>query len=279
MTSAGPRPVETVDRAHLTAADRPSPPIARYLPSADLADRVMRYWVPVWDLPAGVSWGQQVLQYPVCLLVVSDSYAIAVGPDTGLGRVDLAGTGWAVGTMLQPATGRLLLDAPVSTLTDDRVDLASMPTLDGAGLVGAVRAVMSPDPADPQRHLSAIGLVEEQLRRLGPADEEGLVCNDVLALLEARPDIVHVGELCEALRMTERTLQRLTTDRMGLPPKWLIQRRRLHDATLAIKQGRGDLASIAVESGYADQAHFTRDFRRFTGMTPGAYLRAQPPLP
>lgn len=277
MASQGPRPVEPVDRAHLTAADRPSPPIWRYAPSDDLGDLVMRYWVPVWDLPAGVTWSQQVLQYPVCLIVVSTTYAIAVGPDTGLGRVDLTGTGWGVGTMLQPAAGSLLLGGSVAPLTDRRVDLATLPSLDGARLVEEIRGIMAPDPASPRRHLEALRAVESRIRRLGPVDEAGQVCNDVVALLEARPDIVHVADLCAALRMTERTLQRLTTERMGLTPKWLIQRRRLHDATLAIKEGRGDLASIAVESGYADQAHFTRDFKRFTGMTPGAYLRAQRP--
>lgn len=274
--SEGPHPADPLDPAHLTSAERPSPPIHRYAPSPGLAPLVMRYWVPVWDLPEGVTWTQQVLQYPVCLVVVSTTYAIAVGPDTGLGRVDLAGSGWAVGTMLRPAAGRWLVGGPVSGFTDRRVDLGEVAGLDPAALVAEVRATMEPDPPDPDRHVRAIRAVESRLRRLAPVDADGRLCNDLLDLLEARPGLVHVRELCEALGRSERTLQRLTLDRMGLTPKWLIQRRRLHDATLGIKQGRRDLATVAVESGYADQAHFTRDFKRFTGMTPGAYLRAQP---
>ena len=64
--------------------------------------------------------------------------------------------------------------------------------------------------------------------------------------------------------------------RIGLSPKWLLQRRRLHDAVEALKAGRGTLAEVAADLGYADQAHFTHDFRTVTGMTPGEYLRDQP---
>ena len=48
---------------------------------------------------------QRVLQYPVCLLVVAHDYALLVGPSTGLSTQELTGSGWALGTMLQPAAG------------------------------------------------------------------------------------------------------------------------------------------------------------------------------
>lgn len=44
-----------------------------------------------------------MLQYPVCLIVVSSDYARFYGVRTGLWTVELSGDGWAVGTMLQPA--------------------------------------------------------------------------------------------------------------------------------------------------------------------------------
>ena len=39
-----------------------------------------------------------------------------------------------------------------------------------------------------------------------------------------------MADVADAFGMTERSLQRLVLDRVGLSPKWLIQRRRLHDA-------------------------------------------------
>jgi AraC-like DNA-binding protein len=59
--------------------------------------------------------------------------------------------------------------------------------------------------------------------------------------------------------------------RLGLTPKWLIQRRRLQEAAEHLR-GRGTtLAEVSALLGYADQPHFSRDFARVTGMTPGAF--------
>ena len=81
-----------------------------------------------------------------------------------------------------------------------------------------------------------------------------------------------VGQICEKFAITERTLQRLTARRIGLSPKWLIQRRRLHEAAERLRDtDRPDLARVAADLGYADQAHFGRDFRAVTGLTPGVF--------
>lgn len=78
--------------------------------------------------------------------------------------------------------------------------------------------------------------------------------------------------MCAEFDLTERSLQRITARRIGLSPKWLIQRRRLQEAAERLASGETvDLARIATEIGYADQAHLTRDFRRVTGLTPGRY--------
>ncbi len=105
-----------------------------------------------------------------------------------------------------------------------------------------------------------------------PVDDEGLLVNAVVEYVEGDPDVHRVGQVCDKFAMTERTLQRLTARRIGLSPKWLIQRRRLHEAAerLADKD-RPDLARVAAELGYADQAHFARDCRSVTGLTPGAF--------
>src|ERR1700712_2011757 len=95
-------------RAHLPDESGYTPPIHRYAPSPALADVVRRYWMPVWSFPAGQTSVQRVLQYPVCLIVVSATYALLVGPSPGLSTTELAGSGWALGTMLQPAAGLAL---------------------------------------------------------------------------------------------------------------------------------------------------------------------------
>jgi hypothetical protein len=214
--SSRPRPIDPVDPAHLTGASAPPPPIHRYAPSAHLLGLVRRYWVPVWRLPPGDVQVQKVLQHPVCVAVISDTYARFSGVVTGLSTVELVGEGWAVGIMFQPAAGRLLWGASVSQLTETHVDVCAVPGLARAELPTRVRTVMVDRPSDPSLHLRAIGVVEEALARHVP-----------------------------------------------------------RDATLRLKRGATRLGEVAHELGYTDQAHFTRDFSRVTGMPPGAYLADQ----
>jgi len=275
MTSAaGPLRIDPIDRAHLTGASRPSPPIFRYAPSEELRPLVQRYWVPVWSLSEPTV--QSTLQHPSCLVVVSDSYARFYGVVRGLSTVNLDGTGWAVGTMLTPAAGALLLGGPVTPMTGRHVDVDEVPGLDAATLVRRVRDAMAEDPHRPEAHLAAVAEVERQLAVSLPVDDEGRLVNDIVAWVVDHPDVGRVPEVAEAFAVTERTLQRLLVRRVGLTPKWLLQRRRLHDAVERLKAGTTSLSAIAADLGYTDQAHFTADFRTVTGTTPGRYLQDQP---
>ncbi|MDO5701705.1 MAG: AraC family transcriptional regulator, partial [Bowdeniella nasicola] len=244
----------------------------------DLAGLARRFWIPVWEVPAGVESPQHVLQYPICLIVISDAYARFYGVVSGLSTTTLSGRGWAVGLMLQPAAGALLCGGSLWEYTDRYVDLGAIEAL-GSDLVGGVRDAMTPDPSDSGAHAAARRLIESSLRPLLPVDEEGLLINAIVATVEDSPDILRVGQLCERFDMPERTLQRLTRRRLGLSPKWLIRRRRLHEAAGRLRDPGNELATLAIELGYSDQAHLTRDFRAATGMTPGGFARrwrAQP---
>ena len=259
--------------AHLRDTQGHSPPIGRYLPDADLTGLVRRHWMPVWSLPEGQTSVQRVLQYPVCLVVVDAHDAVLVGPGTGLSTRELRGSGWTVGTLLQPAAGFLLLRSSVTAITDAAVPLASLDTVDGARLADAVRRHMVPAPGDERAQRAAAAAVEEHLRRLLPVDAEGELVNRLVEFTESHPHVRRVGQVCAELGLSERTLQRLTARRLGLTPKWLIQRRRLHEAASRLRRRSTafDLAAVAGDLGYADQAHFIRDFAAVTGLTPGQF--------
>ena len=274
MASGGERRVDPVDRAHLTGVTRPSPPIHRYPPSAGLVDLVERYWIPVWSLARPST--QSTLQHPVCLVVISNTYARFYGVARGRSSVTLEGDGWAVGTMFKPAAGRLVLGRSVARVTDTHVDLSQIASLDAGPLVAEVRSAMGPDPRDPVAHAEAIRAVERRLATYLPVDEQGLLANEMVTWLREHREVTRVADLARHLGMGERSLQRLVEQRTGLSPKWLIQRRRLHDVVEGLKAGREPLADLAARLGYADQAHFTHDFRSVTGMTPGEYGADQP---
>jgi AraC-like DNA-binding protein len=272
----GNRRIDPTERAHLRDASGYTPPIHRYAPTPELAGLVRRYWMPVWSLPAGQRSEQRVLQYPVCLLVVSHEYDLLVGPSTGLSTQVLEGSGWALGTMLQPAAGALVRGASVDGLTDRAVPLTEAPGLDGVALVRRIRAAVGDDPESLEGQQAAIAAVEAALQRLLPIDEEGELVNAIVEYVEGDSGVQRVGQVCEKFAIGERSLQRLTARRIGLTPKWLIQRRRLHEAAERLTDpDRPDLARVAADLGYADQAHFGRDFRTVTGLTPGEYAAEQ----
>ncbi|MCK0111564.1 AraC family transcriptional regulator [Ornithinimicrobium sp. F0845] len=258
-----------IDRARLTERADAAPPVHRYGPPAELREVVRHYWVPVWDLGAGITRTEQVLQYPTCLIVVSGTYARFYGVARGLSTVELAESGWAVGVMLQPGAGQAVAGQAVSHLVDTYADLGEFPRL--AALVPRVREVMAPDPSDTEAHVAAIRQVETRLVRSVGA--EGLRLNAVVEAVESDPDLLTVGHLAQRVGLGDRALQRLTVGLLGLTPKWLIQRRRLHDAADQLKHGQVSLADLASDLGYTDQAHFTRDFRAVTGYTPGEFAR------
>jgi AraC-like DNA-binding protein len=261
-----PRSIDPTERAHLLDEAGYTPPIHRYAPSPALTDVVRRYWMPVWSLPPDATSVQRVLQYPVCLIVVSDDYALLVGPSSGLSTQELSGAGWALGTMLQPAAGLAMVGGPVGEMTDRAVPLGD------SALEERIREAIGDRPDDPERRQHAVSVVEESLARLLPVDEEGLLVNAIVEYVEGDPEVDRVGHVCDKFAITERTLQRLTARRIGLSPKWLIQRRRLHEAAERLaSDDRPDLARVAADLGYADQAHFGRDFRSVTGLTPGEF--------
>ena len=260
-----------VERAHLVDPTDRTWHIARYPVPDDLTDLARRFWVPVWDVPAGEESVQRVLQYPVCLVVVTPHDARFSGVASGLATTTLRGTGWAVGLMLQPAAGALLTGGPVDRWTDRADDLAVVLGEAGTALAARVREVMSRgrDRADVQRE--ATGLVADVLRAHLPVDAEGLLVNRLVAAVEDDPDLLRVDQLCERFGLGERALQRLVRRRTGLSPKWLVQRRRLQEAAERLRSQGMSLADTAAQLGYADQPHLTRDFRRVTGLTPGEF--------
>lgn len=58
---------------------------------------------------------------------------------------------------------------------------------------------------------------------------------------------------------------------VGVPPHQFVLRQRVQRALALLKAGKLPLAQIAVESGFHDQPHFIRAFRKVLGMTPGMY--------
>ena len=96
---------------------------------------------------------------------------------------------------------------------------------------------------------------------------------EVLASMLTERTLVRVDDVAARCGSTVRSLQRVFHRFVGVGPKWVLQRYRLQDAAAAIDAGEvSDLAALAADLGWFDQAHFSRDFRSSVGVTPSEYL-------
>jgi AraC-like DNA-binding protein len=172
------------------------------------------------------------------------------------------------GIKLQPGVAHLLTSAPVAAL-----DGLGEPA---AGVLAGVPALTaSLLAADGTR--ARIAVAETFLRDAGiePTRDLRLVQRAVRALA-TDPAVRRVRDVARRLGVSERTLQRLCAEHLGVSPGWVLRRGRLHAAAERLIQaagsGREALADVAVEFGYADQAHLARDFRRVLGAPPSVWM-------
>lgn len=262
---------DPIERAHLRDPRDRSHTMHRYAPVWEFTPLIGRYWFPVWSVHEGHEAVQRVLQYPVCLIVITAEYSRFYGVASGMSSTTLTGNGWAAGLMLTPAAGYHITGRAVDQFTDRHVDLSKTLGSEGTELTDHVRWLMSDHPDVEESHQAVIAAYEAALRRFLPIDEEGYLINEIVEYVERSSAVLRVAQICERFDLPERTLQRLVRRRLGLTPKWLIQRRRLHEATQHLRESGAPAAQLAFLLGYADQAHFIRDFKKTTSLTPGRF--------
>jgi AraC-like DNA-binding protein len=133
------------------------------------------------------------------------------------------------------------------------------------------RAAAAPD--DPDVAVAALDeLITGLVPRGRPAAYPLLLA--VVADMLADHSLTRVEDVAARHGLSVRALQRLFRRFVGVGPKWVLQRYRLHDAVTAIDTDPGvmaDLAGLAASLGWSDQSHFTRDFTAAVGVSPHAY--------
>ncbi|MFC8044557.1 helix-turn-helix domain-containing protein [Nocardia sp. NPDC057353] len=218
-------------------------------------------------LAGGVLWarvGVAESELPVlpdgCMdLIWSAGRLVVAGPDTVAHRPAPGGAAFT-GFRFAPGTAPAVLGVPAAEVRDSRVDLAELwPARAARALAAELEAA-----ADPAAALEAAVLRRAAER---PAPDPAL--GRVVAALSAGRS---VRDIAESVGWTPRTMHRRSLAAFGYGPKTLARVLRLQRGLARARAGV-PLAESAVGAGYADQAHFTREVRELTGLTPGALLR------
>lgn len=222
-------------------------------PAPELARWVERYWVVSWRYRE--PYRQKIVPYPNVHLTFGDGTATVTGVATRFTTRVLAGNSGVFGVAFRPGCFRPFLGGPVSALTDRVVDAGE---------------IFRDLPAEPGRDA-----VEAFLHTHLPAsDPAAFEAADIVATIAAHPELTRVDDLARRCGTSVRQLQRLFAEYVGVGPKWVIRRYRLREVTARLESGAPvDWAALAADLGYADQAHFARDFKDLFGEPPTAYAQ------
>jgi AraC-like DNA-binding protein len=239
--------------------------LARRPPSAGLAPFVDFYWILRWDLRGQPPHEQTILPHPSVNLAFEASGAGIYGVDRRLFTRSLSGSGRVFGVRFRAGCFRPFWRAPTSELTNRVVPAV---WIFGPEADETHRAIMRAD-ADAVMTEQAEALLCSVRPERDPAAEQAA---ELVARITGDPALRRVDQLAAASGMSARSLQRLFADYVGVSPKWVMRRARLHEAAERADGGElVDWAGIAADLGYADQAHLTRDFTTTIGVPPTHY--------
>jgi AraC-like DNA-binding protein len=239
--------------------------LARYDPPADLAAFVDFFWVVRWDLRGEPPHEQAILPHPNVNLAFEVAGAAVFGVDRTIFTRRLTGAGKALGVRFRPGGFRPFYSAPIFTLNDHVVPAQG---IFGQVAERAAEAVMAAGSDEAMTEIAA-GLLRGASPRPDPVIDQVAAA---VTRITADPGLRRVAQLADACGIPERRLQRLFAEYVGVPPKWVMRRARLHEAALRAETGGAvDWAALAADLGYADQAHLTRDFTATLGVPPSQY--------
>lgn len=104
------------------------------------------------------------------------------------------------------------------------------------------------------------------------------VINDLMYELRHQDIPLTMETMAGRYGITARYMQQLFLQHTGLTPKLYSQIHRFQKSLQLVTAGDLSLTSIAYECGYADQSHFIKEFKTFTGSTPSGYSPANSPV-
>lgn len=233
----------------------------------ELAPFVEHFWLLRWEGIRGTYASEEVMHRPYVDAFVAARTSGIQGTFLGRRVYKARGTGRVAGVRFRP--GAFHAFAPSRTirgLRDKVVPLARVFEAADARWVARARASDGHDLA------AAFG---ELLRACRPKRDPNIPkLGRIIARIEQDPSLVSVASVARAFDKSERWLQQLFLEYVGVGLKWLLQRHRLLRAAARIREAtRPDWAQIAHEFGYSSQQHFNTELKKVLGRTPTQYKK------
>ncbi len=249
--------------------------LQRLKPARDLDPWIESYWIVSWDLPEGEVHRQTNLSHAsICVALEPEGSFLYGVPDRIFVR-ELTGAGTVFGVKFRPGGFYPFHHASLKGLAGRRI------SLDAVFAQQAHRWVLEMQDAGSEAERAAISdsfwqsLRDQACGGGAPARAPSAATRAAERIIADR-SLLTVADAARAAGMGVRALQRLFRREVGISPKEVILRFRLQEAVERLLRQPGLRSSdLALDLGYFDQAHFIRDFKSVTGLSPEAYQQRQ----
>ncbi|GCC50090.1 AraC family transcriptional regulator [Chryseotalea sanaruensis] len=248
-----------------------------YLPSESLSDFVKCYWI--LDAPQEDNPDHQRIVADGCMEMIihygdqykqfSDNGSSFLQPRSFVfgqltRQLEIAATGVTgiFAVRFCPDGFIPFSTIPISAMENRAVALTELYGQEGEALEKAVVSA----PTYQERITILESFLLNRLKNKNTIDV--ITASSVETLLSLKGQLT-IDQLAIQQSTSRRQLERRFANTVGLSPKQLAKIIRLQHTLKNLEQKQfNNLASLAVENGYFDQAHFIKDFKEFTGMTP-----------
>jgi AraC-like DNA-binding protein len=249
---------------------RPPPPAgkfrhARLCAAPELAGWIDHYWMVSWDLRGLEPRLVESMPHPNVHIVFEKPESRVWGVSTGKFSRMLESKSHVFGIKFTPGGFFPFLGRSVSSLANRSIPVEQV---FGDGVNGLERAILSTENEGEMKAAADAFLLNRKPQPDMKADQARQLVERILH----EPEILTVEDFAVRTGLSVRSLQRLFSQYVGVSPKWVIRRYRLHELLEQMHSGKPlDWAQLAVDLGYFDQAHLINDFKSITGYAPTEY--------
>jgi AraC-like DNA-binding protein len=243
---------------------------------------VERYWILEANFPKAAEWEQAVIptiQESVVFLygdrfTVEDNTGIAhVGPQslligqfTGVSINRLAGKIGAIGIHFKPAGFFRLFGIPSRHFTDGKTDLEI--------ILGKEAHLLTEQIMEAKGLNQRVALLDQFLLKKAAGASLKLTSTEyAIGLIQARDGNLTVAGLADSVKVSIKSLERHFLERVGLYPKMFARIARFNATIRHVGAcPHSTWHDVVHRFGYYDQAHFIKEFKKFSGKTPSDYF-------
>ncbi|HTH57923.1 MAG TPA: helix-turn-helix transcriptional regulator [Cyclobacteriaceae bacterium] len=164
---------------------------------------------------------------------------------------------------IYPFANSLFFPNPISQFTNDSIDLQGVLSLEVNELYDQVVHTNTMEQKIKVLDLFFIKQMKKNEHQLKKTNFIAQLCQDISA-----ENYFDIRRLSANYGLSERYIQKLFENVVGLAPRAFFNTQRFNRSLELIRSSDLHLTSIAYDCGYYDQAHFIKEFRKFTGITP-----------